>query len=238
MGRVLDLAEQAPGKVTVKERLAKPARQQRIHERTSSSSVHLKALLASAQVPVPAVPTLPFNLEEVGRDAQPTEASWRRLLTLILDPAESLQLIVHGKGVGANHNPSGKRSVLVLTDSRVIAIRRKDFERAASIRVSASLETVQEASANRAYRGHVLRLTMKSGVTLPFGSGALDIRMDEADASRAAARINELLNDHESRRNAPIGPGFAPTIEGLLAGPEEALPELTIAPDGFTERSA
>lgn len=237
-GRILDLAEQAPGKVTVKERLARPTRQQRIHERTTTRSEHLKELLASAQVPVPAVPSLPFNLEEIGTDDQPTEASWRKLLTLILDPAESLQLIVYGKGVGANHNLSGKKSVLVFTDRRVIAIRRKDFERAASVRLSTSLETVQQASANRAYRGHVLRLTMKHGVTLPFGSGALDIRMNEADAIGAATRINALINDRESRRTAPIGPGFAPTIEGLLTGPEEALPELTIALNESTKRSA
>lgn len=208
--RALDFALQSEGKVKflgeqVKEKLIQ-ARIEHQRAQVQELAGRLRNMLASLGIPVPQVPAMP-DVPQFG-DASHEDQRWEELLPLLLRPDESVQFLVHGSGVGGQHNLSEKPSLLVVTDQRVLGMRKSTFAQVGKLHLNVELQQVVEVAKAAAYFDEQIRLTLRDGRKVDLGI--------EGGPRDAAIRQLEVVLGGECVAR-PFGPAFGPAARPVAA---------------------
>jgi hypothetical protein len=140
----------------------------------------------------------------------------------MLRTGEVPKLCIEGKGVGGQNNPSTASSVLVITDQRVLGIRKKDFPNTARFAVELDRTSVKDARLAVAGLGKVRVPGLRARVLrMQYRGGAIDIDIDAVDEP-LQRMIESEVRDELAGRGRPMQP---PAL--LFGTPRRALTDGT-----------
>lgn len=220
LARVLDLIEMTTGKVTLQEKVAGkviPVDLER--DRVQELAGALRSQLESVGIDIAEVPAL-RAVPEVGALRGDDDQTWRRIIPLLLNPDETVQLILHGRGVGGHHNMSTAHSAIVVTDQRLIAFRKGALTREGSIRLNEPITRVQHVKSKSAYTFPQLRITLREGPITLVGGLDVDLGMTPEEAQEAIRALKPILAG--ATAFDPQGPNFDDALRRLDGGSRSA----------------
>jgi len=221
--RALYVAAVAPGSVPKTEHLVRllNGSAELTSRRAAELGAQLRNVVTASGVVIPDVPRLEFGLT-LGTNTDPTATEWRDLLRYMLRTGEVPKLCIEGKGVGGQNNPSTASSVLVITDQRVLGIRKKDFPNTARFAVELDRTSVKDARLAVAGLGKVRVPGLRARVLrMQYRGGAIDIDIDAVDEP-LQRMIESEVRDELAGRGRPMQP---PAL--LFGTPRRALTDGT-----------
>jgi len=215
--RALDLVELTTGKVTLKEKVAgkvTPTELQK--DRVKELAAALRNQLASIGIDIAGVPPL-RSVQEIGAKRGEDDSSWRRVIALLLNPDETVQVILHGRGVGGHHNMSDAYSAIVVTDQRILAFRKLALQRESALQLNESVSHMTQLQSKTAYGVSQLRITLREAPRGLIGAIHVDLGMTPEEAQAAIEALSSIRDGQTDF--APQGPDFDEIVRRLDGGP-------------------
>ena len=216
-GRAIDLVEMTTGKVTLQERVAgKVVPVELEKDRVSELAAALRAQLDAIGIDIASAPAM-RPVQEVGETRGDDDETWRRVIPLLLNPDETVQVILHGLGVGGHHNLSTTSSAIVVTDQRILALRKRDLAREGALQLNEPITRIRHVKYKTAYGFDQLRVTLSEGPLGMVGGIAVDLGMTPDEVKTAIAILEPILAGQTEF--APQGPNFDEALRRLDGGP-------------------
>jgi uncharacterized protein YecT (DUF1311 family) len=215
--RVLDLVEKTVGKVTLQEKVAgKVVPVDLESDRLKDLAAAIRSQLDALGINIAQVPPL-RTVPEVGGMRGEDDQTWRHVIPLMLNPDETVQLILHGRGVGGHHNMSTAYSAIVVTDQRLLAFRKGALACEGIIRLNEPITRVQGLKSKTAFTHQQLRITLREGPIPLLGGLDVDLGMTSDEVEEAIRAITPILAG--TTVFAPQGPNFDEALRRLDGGP-------------------
>jgi len=215
-GRALDLFKITTVKVSLRQRVAGnvvPIKLERDSVRGLTTA--LRAQLDAIGIDIGSAPAMRL-VQEVGEKRGDDDVTWRGVLPLLLNPDETVQVILHGRGVGGHHNLSPASSAIVVTDQRVLALRKRDLAREGTLQLNVPITRVRDVKHKTAYGFDQLRVTLSEGPLGMVGGVAVDLGMTPDEVKTAIVVLEPILAGQTEF--APQGPNFDRALRRLDGG--------------------
>jgi hypothetical protein len=220
--RALELAAVTKGRLTLSERVQDRVINMNLSEKgVRDLAVALRTQLDGAGIAVPDFPAISSGVRHIGTLGADSTPQWIDVLALMLAPDESVQAIVHGRGAGGNHNVSSQPSALVITDQRLIGLRKQRFVEDGRREFTLPIRSVRGVAASTAYGDPVLRITVLEGRLGVLGGKYVDLEMLKSEIPVAVAAVEAALSGQVTYR--PLGPSFDEQVRRLDGGLRQPL---------------